>query len=100
VVVKSTMFPHRNINEYTWVFPDGKTHNQIDHILTDRRILSSKLDVRSFRGTDCDTGHCLVVAEFGKGLVVNKQEARKFVVEGFNLRKLSWRLGNSITLRS
>jgi len=93
------MFPHRNINEYTWVFPDGKTHNQIDHILTDRRILSSKLDVRSFRGTDCDTGHCLVVAEFGKRLVVNKQGARKLVVERFNLRKLSWRLGNSITLR-
>jgi hypothetical protein len=33
---KSTMFPQNNILKYTWTFPDGKTHNQIDHVLIDR----------------------------------------------------------------
>jgi hypothetical protein len=43
--VKSIMFPHCNIHKFTWTFPDGKTYNQMDHILTDRRQHSSLLDV-------------------------------------------------------
>ena len=37
LVAKSTMFPHRNNHNYNWSFPDWKTHNQVDHILIDRR---------------------------------------------------------------
>ena len=33
LVVKSMMFPHRNFHKYTWTSPDGKTHNQIDHMM-------------------------------------------------------------------
>jgi hypothetical protein len=33
--IKSTMFPHPNIHKYSWMSPDGKAHNQINHILVD-----------------------------------------------------------------
>ena len=32
-LVKSTMFPHRESHKYTWTARDGKTNNQINHIL-------------------------------------------------------------------
>jgi hypothetical protein len=57
--VTSMMFQHRNIHKYTWTSPDGKTHNQIDHILVARRRHSNVLDVRSFRAADCDSDHSL-----------------------------------------
>jgi len=69
------MYPHRNFRKYDWTSPDGKTHSQIDHILIDRRWHSSVLDVRSFRGADCDTDHYLVAAKARERLAVSKQAA-------------------------
>jgi hypothetical protein len=88
LVVKSTMFPQRNIHKYTWTSPDGKTNNQMDHVLIDRRRQSRILDVRSFRGADCDTDLYLVVAKVREKLAVSKQGDQKFDGERFNLRKL------------
>ena len=79
LVVKRTMFPHRNIHKYTWTSPDGKTHNQIDHLLIDRRWYSSVLDLRSFRGADCDTDQYLVIAKFRERLAVGKQAAQSLI---------------------
>jgi hypothetical protein len=40
------MFLHRNIHKYTRTSPEGKAHNQIDHVFMDRRRHSSTLDAR------------------------------------------------------
>jgi hypothetical protein len=74
LVVKSTMLPHSKfINTPGSLVRE--THGQIDHVLIDRRWHSSILDVRSFRGADCDTDHYLVVAKVRERLAVSKRAA-------------------------
>jgi hypothetical protein len=58
--------------------PDGKTHNQIDHIVIDRGRHSSILDVQSFRAAYCDTDLYLVVAKNWERLAVDKQRSHTF----------------------
>jgi hypothetical protein len=89
LVIKSTVFPHRNIHKYTWKSLDGQTQNHIGRILIDRRWHLSILDVRSFRRADCDTDHYLVVAKFRESLTLRKQATQKLDGERFNLRMLN-----------
>jgi hypothetical protein len=89
LIVKSTMFLHRNIHKYIWASPDGNTHNRIDNILIDWRRHSSILDVRSFKAADCDTDHYLVVAKIRERIAVNKQVSHKFHIAKFNLKKFN-----------
>jgi hypothetical protein len=67
----------------------GKTHNQIDHILIDRRRHSGILDTCSFRGADGDTEHYVVVVKFGERLAVNEQSPHRFHMEKLNHKKLN-----------
>jgi hypothetical protein len=69
--VKSMMFPHRNVHKYTWMPPDGKPRNRIDHILANRRRHSNVLDIRSFKAADCNTDHYLLVAKVKERLANN-----------------------------
>jgi hypothetical protein len=88
LIVKSTMFPHPNIHKFTWTSPDGRTYNQIYHILIDRRRHPVVLDVRSFREADCDTNHYLVVAKVRERLAVSKLTTQEFDMERSSLKKL------------
>jgi hypothetical protein len=81
------MFPHRKIHKYTWTSPEGNTYKQIDHVLIDKRRQSTILDVRSFRGADCDTDRYLVVAKGRERLAVCKRTSRKVDTERFDVKK-------------
>jgi hypothetical protein len=59
------------------------------NIFVDRRRRSGVLDVRSFRGADCDTDHSLVMAKVRKRLAVSKQTTHRFHAERFSLKKLN-----------
>jgi hypothetical protein len=89
LTVKSTMFPHAQIHKYTWTPPDGKTHNQIVHILVDGRRHSNILDGQSYRAANSNTDLYLMVAKVGERLGVNKQRSQRFRMERFNLKKLN-----------
>jgi hypothetical protein len=65
-----------------------ETHNQTDHVLTDRRQHSSILDVRSFREADCDNDYYLAIAKTRERLAVSKQAAQ-IDMERFNVKMLN-----------
>jgi endonuclease/exonuclease/phosphatase family metal-dependent hydrolase len=87
LIVKSTTFPHRDIHKHTWTSPDGVTHNQLDHVLIDKRRHSNILEVRFFRGADCDTDHYLLVAKLREKISVSKRARQNSDLERFYLKK-------------
>ncbi|XP_029633878.1 craniofacial development protein 2-like [Octopus sinensis] len=60
LVIYGTIFPHKDIHENTWTFPDKRTTNQIDHTLVKCKYCSSIKDTRVMRGADVVSGHQLV----------------------------------------
>jgi len=52
--------PAPNLHKYTWTSPDGKTDNQIDHLLVDRRWMAFEY-TRCTICQYCDTDNYLVI---------------------------------------
>lgn len=48
MVIRSIQ-PRKNIHKWTWESPDGEHHNQIDHVLIEKRNASSIINVRTCR---------------------------------------------------
>jgi hypothetical protein len=71
------MFPSLKVLKFTRKSPDGRTRDQIDRTLIERRWHSSILDIGSVRGANRDGDHYLVVAKFRERLGVSKRVEQK-----------------------
>ena len=59
LVITTTSFPHKDIHRYAWTSPDGRTRNQIDHVVVNSWFKRSVFDARSYRGADTSCDHTL-----------------------------------------
>ena len=85
-IISGTIFPYKDIHKLTWRSPDGRTVNQIDHVLVNGNMRTSILDIRVMIGADIYGGHYLVKTRIR--LKLARVEGRKNVREKFNNRDL------------
>ena len=60
LVIRGTLFQHKDIHKATWVSANGRVKNQIDHLLISRQLRSAVLDARVQKGADINSDHFLV----------------------------------------
>ena len=62
LVIGGTLFPHKSIHKLTWISPNDRDRNQIDHFMINGTWRHSLLDVKVRRGANVSSDHYLVVA--------------------------------------
>ena len=83
MIIGGSVFPHRRIHKATWVSPDHRTENQIDHICIGRKFRRSMQDVRVQRGADAAPDHHLVLARMKMKL--KKREVKRSTRTQYNV---------------
>ena len=88
LVIANTLYPHKDSRTTTWHSPDGKTHTQIDYILTPSHFKSSikQSSSRTYPVADINSDHDLVLCNIKLKLKSNRTPQSKRI--RFNLSKL------------
>ena len=74
LAIANTWFPRKRIHQYTWLSNDGRTKKMIDHIMINRRWLSSVRNCRTYRGVELgNADHRLVAADIRLKLRVTQK---------------------------
>ena len=86
-IITGTIFHHKDVHKATWKSPDGRTVNQIDHVMVNRCMRTSVLDIRVMRGADVYSDHYMVRTKIR--LKLRKNRGKKNAIERFDVTKLS-----------
>ena len=78
LVITNTLFQQHKKMLYTWTSPDGQHRNQMDYILCSQRWRSSIQSAKTRPGTDCGSGHELLIAKFRLKLTKAGKTTRPF----------------------
>jgi hypothetical protein len=64
------MFPHRNIDKYTWMSPDAKIHNHMEHVMMCQRLSAYQVPSVTvvFVVMTCKVSFISLIAKSHKGL--------------------------------
>ena len=87
--IRSTYLPRKDIHKMTWKSPDGRTFNQIDHVLIQNRSAHFIHDIKTRRGANCDSDHFLVKIKYRSSLRPKPHRNRPKPTKKYDVIKLS-----------